>query len=115
MTETKIGMHVKYVKQNWWEQSPATRRQWKLFFVTLGVLWLAGTITAFFTVAGVAKLGVGSQMAASLIMGPFGLLWGMLKWTGVIEESVQNPNPLWLFFVAINIGIAWLIGRLPSR
>lgn len=110
--ETKIETNFEYVKQVWRKQSPVKRRAWKIVLAALSVLWLAGTITAFSSVAGIARLGVGGQMAASLIMGPFGLLWGMLKWTGVIEESVQNPNLLWLFLAAINIGMMWMVGKV---
>ncbi len=112
MTETKIETNFEYAKQAWRERSPAKRRPWKIFLTVLSVVWLAGTITAFFTVAGVAKLGVGGQLVFSLIVGPFGLLWGVLKSTGAIEESVQNPNLYWLLLVAINGGIMFIIGKL---
>lgn len=108
MNNTTPETNLDYFKQLWQESAWDTRRKWKIFFAVLITLWLLGTAAAFSNVAGIARQDVGTRELASLIMGPMGLLWSLLKITGLIEETLQEPNLVWLVLVGINIGVVWL-------
>ena len=81
-----------YFKQLWQESAPATRRKWRIFLALLGILWLGGAIMAYTDVAGIMRLGSGARILTALVMGPFGLLWGFLKWTGT-NDALSDPSP----------------------
>ncbi|MCP5010109.1 MAG: hypothetical protein GY942_09045, partial [Aestuariibacter sp.] len=101
-----------YFKQLWRDSSPLTKRKWRIFLTILGTLWLGGMIVAFTGVAGIVRLGGGARILGALTMGPFGLLWGLLKWSGLINETAQEPNLFWLALAGINGGIGWLVGKI---
>ncbi|NLF65161.1 MAG: type IV secretory system conjugative DNA transfer family protein [Chloroflexi bacterium] len=100
-----------YFKQRWWESAPEKRRRWKIFLVVSAALWLAGAISAFLTVAGIVRLGSGARLLAAAVMGPMGLPWGLLKLMGVIVETTDEPNLLWLALAALSAGSLWLAGQ----
>lgn len=103
-----------YFKQLWQESAPATRRKWRIFLALLAILWLGGAIMAYTDVAGIMRLGTGARILSALLMGPFGLLWGFLKWTGLIVETTQEPNLLWLVLTGLNGGALWLVGKIVT-
>jgi len=103
-----------YFKQLWQESAPATRRKWRIFLALLAILWLGGAIMAYTDVAGIMRLGTGARILSALLMGPFGLLWAFLKWTGLILETTQEPNLLWLVLAGLNGGALWLVGKIVT-
>lgn len=102
-----------YFQQMWRESAPQTKRKWRIFAIILGLLWLGGSIAAFLSVAGIRRMGGGGLLVAPF-MGPFGLLWAFLKWTGLITETLQEPNLFWLVLAGINGGLGWLIGKIVT-
>lgn len=103
-----------YFKQLWQESAPATRRKWRIFLALLAILWLGGAIMAYTDVAGIMRLGSGARILTALVMGPFGLLWVFLKWTGLILETTQEPNLFWLILTGLNSGAIWLVGKIMT-
>lgn len=114
MSHTTPQTNFDYFKQLWRESAPQTKRKWRVILTVLGVLWVSGTIAAISSVAGVMRLEGGAKILGALAMGPFGLLWGLLKWTGLITETAQEPNLFWLALAGINIGIGWLVGKVMT-
>lgn len=112
MSHTTPQTNYDYFKELWRDSAPATKRKWRIFLAVLGGLWLGGAVTAFSNVAGIMRLDIGSRILASLLVGPFGLLWGFLKWTGLIRETIQEPNLFWLLLLGLNVGIIWLAGKI---
>jgi type IV secretion system protein VirD4 len=101
-----------YFKQRWWESAPEKRRRWKILLAAFALFWLAGAASAFLTVAGIMRLGLGARLLAAAVMGPMGLIWGPLKLMGVIVETTANPNLLWLVLAALSAGFLWLVGQV---
>jgi type IV secretion system protein VirD4 len=116
MTGIQVGKTPKtnyeYFKQRWWESPPEKRRRWKISLVAVALFWLAGAASAFLTVAGIVRLGLGARLLASAVMGPMGLPWGLLKLMGVIVETTAEPNLLWLALAALSAGFLWLAGKV---
>lgn len=116
---TTLETNYDYFKQLWRESKPATRRKWLIFLAVLLGLWLAGTVAAASGVAAMAQMEPAARWFAALLVGPMGLLWGIFKWTGLLDETVQNPSRLWLVAAGINIGIIWLVAKIltgePNR
>jgi type IV secretory pathway TraG/TraD family ATPase VirD4 len=112
MNNTTPQTNYDYFKQLWRDGAPQTKRKWRIFLAVFGGLWLAGAVAAFTSVAGIIRLGSGARTLTALAMGPFGLLWGFLKWRGLISETTQEPNLFWLVLLGINIGIIWLAGKI---
>ncbi|MAU00665.1 MAG: hypothetical protein CL608_26265 [Anaerolineaceae bacterium] len=112
MSNTTPQTNYDYFKQLWHDSAPTTKRKWRVFLAVLGVLWLGGAVTAFSSVAGIMRLGGGARPLTALLMGPFGLPWGFLKWTGLISETTQEPNLFWLLLLGLNVGIVWLVGKI---
>lgn len=100
-----------YLKLWWAERAPAEQRRWKIFLAAVAFLWLAGATSAFLTVGGIVRLGMGARLLAALIMGPMGLPWVLLKLMGVIVETPEDPNLLWLALAALSAGLLWLAGK----
>lgn len=114
MSQTTPQTNFDYFKQLWRESAPATRRKWRIFLAVLGSLWLAGSVMAYADVAGIMRLGSGARLLTASLMGPFGLLWTFLKWTGLILETTQEPNLFWLLLAGLNIGVIWLVGKIMT-
>lgn len=116
---TTLETNYDYFKELWRESEPATRRKWITFLAVLVGLWLAGMVAAASNVAAIAQMEPAARWFAALFMGPMGLLWGFFKWTGLLEETAQDPNRLWLVAAGINGGIIWLAGKIltgePNR
>lgn len=115
MTGIPVGTAPKtnyeYFKQRWRESAPEKRRRWKISLTVFALLWLAGAVSAFLTVAGIVRLGLGARLLAAAVMGPMGLPWGLLKLMGVIVETTEEPNLLWLALAALSAGFLWLAGK----
>lgn len=85
-----------YFKQ-WWQNLPPARR--KRIWLVLGVLaafWLAGAVHAPTAVAGLARVTGPFRLLMSLGMGGFSFLWRVMKSAGMIQETADKPNLLWL-------------------
>jgi type IV secretion system protein VirD4 len=104
--------NYEYFKQRWWESAPEKRRRWKIYLAALALFWMAGAASAFLTVAGIVRVGLGARLLAALVMGPMGLPWGLLKLMGVIVETPEDPNLLWLALAALSAGFLWLVGKV---
>jgi type IV secretion system protein VirD4 len=104
--------NYEYFKQRWWESAPEKRRRWKIYLAALALFWMAGAASAFLTVAGIVRVGLGARLLAALVMGPMGLPWGLLKLMGVIVETPEEPNLLWLALAALSAGFLWLVGKV---
>ena len=101
-----------YFIQRWRDSPPRTRRRWRVFLLFLGALWLGGTVAAYGGVAGIMRLGGGARVLSALVMGPFGLLWLLLKGAGLLRETIREPSLYWLVLAGLNVGAAWLVGKL---
>jgi hypothetical protein len=100
----------------WWREMPATlKRRWYIALAVFTAVWLAGAAYAASGVAGIAQLSGVVRLGAALCMGGFGWLWAILKATGVIEETVQDPNLLWLPLALVLPGAIWLFLYLLNQ
>ena len=85
-----------YFRQ-WWQNLPAARK--RRIWIVLGsfsAFWLAGAFYAPAVVAGIARVEGLFRLLMSLGIGGFSFLWRLLESSGVIEETAENPNLLWL-------------------
>jgi hypothetical protein len=107
-----------YLRQWWQERAPATRKRWWLALTLLGAFWLAGAWYAPRLVAGIARLEGPTRVLMALGMGGFSFLWGSVKALGVLEETVQKPNLLWvplaLALPAAVYGVIYLLDQAPN-
>ena len=85
-----------YLRQWWVEMAPAAKRRWWFVLIFFGAFWLAGAWYATRSVAGIARLEGLARLLMALGMGGFSFLWGGIKALGAIEETVQEPNLLWV-------------------
>ena len=112
MIEAVPKTNYDYFKQQWHLAAPAQRRRRLFWLVLLGSLWLAGAIAAYLSVSGIMRLGTAGRLLTSLLMGPMGLLWSLLKLMGVIAETTAQPNLLWLILAGLSGGFLWLSGNI---
>lgn len=111
-TQVTIGTYVKA----WWRKLPKTRKQRLLIIAGIfSLFWLAGTILALTAVAGIARIDDFSRFFFALLMGGFAFFWQFLKSMGVIQETLDKPNLLWLPLAAIAPGLAFLIAKFLSQ
>lgn len=88
-----VGTYFKQWRQN---LPPAHKRRWRTLLAVFVVIWLAGAIHTPATVAGIARIEGPFRLLMSLGMGGFSFLWRILKTAGVIQETLDKPNMLWL-------------------
>ena len=96
-----------YFLQWWREMPPAPKRRWHIFLTVFSLFWLAGAVYAPTAVAGIARLSGLARLLMALGMGGFSFLWGWLKGAGLIVETVQAPNLLWLLLALVLPGALW--------
>ncbi|HFQ92491.1 MAG TPA: type IV secretory system conjugative DNA transfer family protein, partial [Anaerolineae bacterium] len=104
-----------YFKQ-WWQNLPPARR--KRIWLVLGVFiafWLAGAIHAPTAVAGLTRVEGPFRLLMSLGMGGFSFLWRILKSGGMIQETADKPNLLWLPLALLVPGIVGLFLYILSQ
>lgn len=104
--------NLDYLKLLFRESPAETRRKWLIFLAIVLSAWLLGALTASSSVATLAAQGIFGKLFFSLLIGPLGLLWGVLKLTGLIQETVQEPSLAWLVLLAGNVGIIWLVYKI---
>lgn len=85
-----------YLRQWWTRLSPAAKRRYWFVLALPAAFWLAGARQATHAVAGIARLSGLARPLMALCMGGFGFLWAGLKGLGIIQETAQKPNLLWL-------------------
>lgn len=88
-----------YYKQQWRESTPERRRRGKMALGIAVAIWLAGAMAAFLSVSGLVGPGMGWRLLGALLMGPLGMLWAFLKLIGVVVETAQQPNMLYMALV----------------
>ncbi|MBK8900275.1 MAG: type IV secretory system conjugative DNA transfer family protein [Anaerolineaceae bacterium] len=93
MGEIKNGTYFKQWRE---EMPPTAKKRWRRFWAGFTLLWLIGALYAPTVVAGIARLKPGWRWLMSLLMGGFAFLWGGLKGVGLIQETAQEPNLLWV-------------------
>jgi type IV secretory pathway TraG/TraD family ATPase VirD4 len=103
----------------WWREMPAApKKRWRLFLASFALFWLAGAVYAPTAVAGIARLTGLARLLMSLAMGGFTFLWRGLKGLGLIEETVQQPNLLWLLLAlalpGVVFGFVYLLDQAPN-
>ncbi|MGH2535821.1 MAG: type IV secretory system conjugative DNA transfer family protein [Candidatus Promineifilaceae bacterium] len=107
-----------YVRQWWRELAPAAKKRGWLALAILSTLWLAGAWVAPRAVAGIGRLEGLARLLMSLGMGGFSFPWGGFKALGVIQETAQDPNLLWiplaLALPAAVYGFIVLLDRPPN-
>ena len=107
-----------YLRQWWRELAPVAQRRWWVALILLGVFWLVGAWYATRIVAGIARLEGLARLLMALGMGGFSFLWGGIKALGAIEETVQEPNLLWvplaLALPAALYGFIYLLDQPPN-
>lgn len=106
-----------YLKE-WWQGLPARRR--KQWWAALGVsvaLWLAGALHGPLAVAGLARLQGPARLLMALALGGFSFLWRILKAVGAFQETIREPNFLWIPLAfampAAIAGALYLLGQPP--
>lgn len=108
-----------YWQQQWRTSSPTTKKRWRIFLLVLSTLWLLGTFYAYRNIGGVAIMGTGSRLLAAVVIGPLGLMWGVLTMTGVLIENGAEPSRSWLILFLFQLGWMFLVGKIafspPNR
>lgn len=93
MGQVTIGTYFK----QWWQNLPPTsKKHWRAVLGIFAAIWLAGAIHAPSAVAGLARVEGPFRLLMSLGMGGFSFLWRILKSAGMIQETMDKPNLLWL-------------------
>jgi len=100
---------IDYWKTGWQDASPQSRRFWSIFLGVYLILWLLGGFLATKHVAAITEMEGLARLVTSLAMGPFGIIWTILKSLGAITESSRDPNIAWLIFTALHVGPLALI------
>ncbi|MAU01410.1 MAG: hypothetical protein CL608_30080 [Anaerolineaceae bacterium] len=100
----------------WRDASEKTRRRLRNALIVYVVFLILGTYLAATQIAAVAQMsGLGKTMGA-VAVGPFGVVWQVLTWLGLIVEDARDPGLAWLlpafFHVAPWAGII-AIGLQP--
>ena len=104
-----------YFKQ-WWQAMPsAGKKRWWIVLGTFAVVWVAGAIHAPTAVAGLARVEGLFRLLMALGMGGFSFLWRIMKVAGMIQETTDNPNLLWLPLALLVPGCIGLFVYLLSQ
>lgn len=81
----------------WWQALPADRkRRWRIVLASFSTIWLAGALHAPTTVAGLATGSGFFRFLFSLGLGGLSFLWRLLKAAGLIQETLEKPNMMWV-------------------
>ncbi|MCC6604539.1 MAG: type IV secretory system conjugative DNA transfer family protein [Anaerolineae bacterium] len=112
MNNSTPQTNLDYLKLLWRESTAETRRKWLIFLAIVLAAWLLGALAASSSVAALATQGIWGKAFFSVLIGPLGLLWGFLKFTGLIQETVQEPSLAWLLLFAGNGGICYLLVKI---
>ena len=111
--------HYDYFNRHLRESSSATRKKWAIALILFLLLWGIGSWYSLEGVAGIAKLESSAlRVISSAFMGPMGLFWAFLKFTGAIEETLDDPVVFWIFVAcvpaAILYGIHFYLSQPPN-
>lgn len=92
-SEVTVGTYFK----QWWQSLPPSRRK-KMsgVLLLLAVFWVAGAIQAPTAVAGLSRITGPFRLLMSLGFGGFSFVWRGLKSSGMLSDTVDAPNLLWL-------------------
>ncbi|MCA9998887.1 MAG: type IV secretory system conjugative DNA transfer family protein, partial [Anaerolineales bacterium] len=93
-----------YWQELWREATPKTKRVLRIMVLVYGVLLLLGSYLAATQMAAIAPMKVGGKTFAAVGVGPFGVLWQLLTWLGVLVEDPRNPGLGWMLPAAVHLG-----------
>lgn len=111
-TQVTIGTYVK----QWWQNLSSTRRKRiRTVAAVFSLFWLAGAIHAPTTAAGLARVEGPFRLLMSIGMGGFSFLWRGLKSSGLLTETAENPNMLWLPLALVLPSMVGLFGYILSQ
>lgn len=80
----------------WRDASEKTRRRLRNALIVYIVFLILGTYLAATQITAVAQMsGLGKTMGA-VAVGPFGVVWQVLTWLGVLVEDARDPGLAWL-------------------
>ena len=112
MGQVTIGT---YFKQWWQHLPPARKKRWWIFLSIFAAIWVAGAVYAPTVVDGLARVKGLVRLFMALALGGFSFLWRYLKLTGMIQETINKPNLLWLLLAAVVPGAIGLFLYILSQ
>lgn len=92
----------------WRDASEKTRRRLRNTLIVYIMLFVLGTYLAATQVAAVAQMSGLGKAIGSVAVGPFGVVWQVLTWLGLLVEDARDPGLGWLLPAAIHVG-AWVL------
>ena len=100
-----------YFKRWWQNAPPATKKGWRTALLFSLLLWLLGAVFSYYQVAAIRAVETPVVRAIySGLMGPMGLWWGFLKFTGFIQETSHDPSGAWRYLIALRLVVWGAIG-----
>ncbi|MFQ5575474.1 MAG: hypothetical protein ACE5G8_00650 [Anaerolineae bacterium] len=112
MGQVTVGV---YFKQWWQTLPPSPKKRWRLFLGSFSAVWLAGAVHAPTAVGGLARVEGPFRLLMALGMGGFSFLWRVLKSAGMIQETMDKPNLLWLPLALVVPGAVGLFFYILSQ
>ncbi len=105
-----------YWQELWREATPQTKRALRITAIVYVVLFLMGSYLAATQMAAIAPMDPGGKAFAAVSVGPFGVVWQLLTWLGVLVEDPRNPGLGWLVPAVIHLGfwgVVYYLGIQP--
>ncbi len=84
-----------YWQELWREATPKTKQALRIVVIVYVVLLLLGSYLAATQMAAIAPMDPGGKAFAAVGVGPFGVVWQLLTWLGVLVEDPRNPGLGW--------------------
>lgn len=91
-------------QESWREAAPKTKQRLRMATLVYVMLLLLGSYLAATQVPAVAKMSGLGKMMGAIGVGPFGVIWQLLTWLGVLVEDARNPGLGWFLPAAVHIG-----------
>ncbi|MBK7895196.1 MAG: hypothetical protein IPJ90_10025 [Anaerolineaceae bacterium] len=105
-----------YWQELWREATPKTKRALRITAIVYVVLFLLGSYLAATQMAAIAPMDLGGKAFAAVSVGPFGVVWQLLTWLGVLVEDPRNPGLGWLVPAVLHLafwGGVYYLGIQP--
>jgi len=105
-----------YWQEVWREASPKTKQALRITAIVYGVLLLLGSYLAATEMAAIASMRPGGKIIGAVGVGPFGVVWQLLTWLGVLVEDPRNPGLGWLVPAGAHLafwGLTYFLGIQP--
>ncbi len=93
-----------YWQDSWREAAPQTKQALRIAAIVYIMLLFVGSYLAATQVPAVAQMSGLGKMMGAIGVGPFGVIWQLLTWLGVLVEDARNPGLGWLLPAAVHIG-----------